>query len=132
MHPAGRDGLDTAAQTRHINRDIVIYLCAVTQLAKTIPSPALDAPCRGQSAGVKPAGCDGLDTATQTRHINRDIAIYLCAVAQLTKCIVPPAFDAPRRSQGACVRSTGRDGLDAVSQALHVHRGTAIGLCTVT
>ena len=36
MPPAGRDGLDTAAQTRHINRDIAIYLCVVTQLANVL------------------------------------------------------------------------------------------------
>ena len=128
---ASRDGLYSAAQTDYTHWDIVIDLCAVTQLAIPIPSPAFDAVCHGQGTGVIPAGRDGLDTAAQTHHIHRDIAICLCAVTQLAMVVVSPAFDAPRRGQGAGVPPAGRDGLDTAGQTRHIHRDIAIYLCVV-
>ena len=130
FHSRG-DGSDTAGQAGNVHRRQAQRLRAVAQLAKVVPSPALDPTGGDQGAGVAishgegiegPAHGDGGDPAGQTGNVYWCIAVIARTVARDT----PPALDPARGSQSTGVVRSRGDGGHPAGQPGDVHRRKAV------
>ena len=63
---------------------------------------------------MKAADSNGLGTAGHSTYIDRRQAVAHGAIAQLSRHVIPPTFDAAIREQRTGVPTAGTDGLDCI------------------
>ena len=127
-----RRQLGRIAKPGHIHRRAPVQGRAVAQLAGLIPAPALHPALDGQRAGVRGAGGQRGDSASQSGHIHRLEPVICRAVAQLAVFVVPPALHSAAVGQTRrCAKAPPRPP-SPPGQAGHVHRAVARGPAAVS